>query len=72
MGEGQGEKITEIGKKTKKDGRLEGREAERSNKNESAGFADTHAFHWTESGTGFPLAWQVSSTFVRPRYQLLS
>lgn len=34
--------------------------------------AGTHAFHWTEVGTGFATAWQVSTTFVRPTYQLLS
>lgn len=34
--------------------------------------ANTHAFHWAVCGAGFPLAWQVSTTFVRPTYQLLS
>lgn len=34
--------------------------------------ADTYVFHWAEIGMGFPVAWQVSTTFVRPKYQLLS
>lgn len=33
---------------------------------------NTHVFQFTERGTGFAVAWQVSTTFVRPKYQLLS
>lgn len=60
---------------------LKGKEGEKREKAETglsderkrdAGWADTHVFHSTEMGTGFPLAWQVSNTFVRPKYQLLS
>lgn len=48
------------------------RQRKRRHDKRDAGCADTHVFHWTESGMGFPVAWQVSATFVRPTYQLLS
>lgn len=34
--------------------------------------SNTHVFQSTESGMGFAVAWQVSTTLVRPKYQLLS
>lgn len=36
------------------------------------GCTSTHVFQLTERATGFAIAWQVSTTLVRPRYQLLS
>lgn len=36
------------------------------------GCTNTYVFQLTETGTGFAVAWQVSTTFVRPMYQLLS
>lgn len=50
---------------------LEKKESKRKNILDIEG-VDTHVFHRTETGTGFPDAWQVSTTFVRPTYQLLS
>lgn len=41
-------------------------------KRQRRGCADTHVFHWTEIGMGLAVNWQVSMTFVRPTYQLLS